>query len=255
MEEKKITEKETELKWNSLNPELKTKIKKKLLIIFHEINEKRYLLRLALAFRKWKEKCIFPVKENNNNTKKKTKKIKKKRAIKKTDDSEKKEKIEDENKNNDKDVNNNNDVKGDNNIENNIERKEGEIENKAKKKFKKRKPKPKKEQISNNDNKNENANIITESTLAETINKDTEKDQDVKMKTSEEKRTITDVNIDNNSNYINTHLIKKDTGPNPKKIIINIRKKQQVKKRSNTNENKNKALNNLKKEKNKIKIL
>ena len=104
MKVKKQTQKETELKWNSLNPELKTKIKKKLLNIFHEINEKRYLLRLALAFRKWKEKCIFPVKENNNNTKKKTKKIKKKRGVKKTDDSEKKEKIEDENKNNDKDI-------------------------------------------------------------------------------------------------------------------------------------------------------
>ena len=49
------------IKFQSLNPKIKKQIKNKLLNIFHNIVEKRYLLRMGISFQKWKgkESCIW----------------------------------------------------------------------------------------------------------------------------------------------------------------------------------------------------
>ncbi len=59
--------------------EIMQKIKKKLMSIINKINEKTSLLRLALAFRKWKENCNF----GGTGTEKKKKKLIKKKIKKK----------------------------------------------------------------------------------------------------------------------------------------------------------------------------
>ena len=79
-------------KWNLLKPEIKNKIKRKLQNIFHNTIEKRYLLRIAISFKKWKQNCNIKDKDYDNEEKDNNIEIKKKttRKIKKKLTSKKK---------------------------------------------------------------------------------------------------------------------------------------------------------------------
>ena len=146
---------------HSLNPEIRRKIKVKLMSIFHNIKEKRYLMRLALAFKKWRENCNLG--ESEKKKKKIIKKIKKK--IPKNDSEKKNPDIIKENKK-DKLINvKNSTVKAENNKEKKENKKDGEKSEKMKK-FVKKKTKPKTQHVSNEESNNEYSDNYNENQLA-----------------------------------------------------------------------------------------